>query len=302
MQLLFISRQLLLIFLSTVPVHHKSGANIISPAQSVIQCETLINKGITQTTNWKLGIALYSFHAVSFQKQLDLVLKTGIKNIEGYTFASAGPEFEDSTISQLSNPSLQKLKALVKSKGLRMTSMYIGAGPSLPEWKRQFEIAQIFGVKYVTTEPPRKLWNSIDSIAGVFKIKVAIHNHWQGMSQFWHPDSVLAAIKGHPNFGACPDLGHWPKSGIKPLDGLRKLKGHLIAIHLKDVAAYNNKKIEDVPIGTGVINFQNIFRELRNQHFKGYINIERDAEEKPDNLSSVIKEIVYYKQLIKALE
>jgi sugar phosphate isomerase/epimerase len=144
--------------------------------------------------------------------------------------------------------------------------------------------------------------NSIDSLAGVYGIKVAIHNHWKGMSKYWHTDSVIAALKGRPNFGVCLDVGHWPKSGINPVDGLKKLKGRIIALHLKDIAAYNDPTLKDVVVGTGVINFPEVFKELKRQNFTGYILIERDAEEQPSNLPSVIQEIKYYNEQVGKLK
>ena len=116
------------------------------------------------------------------------------------------------------------------------------------------------------------------------------------------PDSVLAAIEGHPNFGACADLGHWPKSGIDPVDGVKKLAGHIIAIHLKDIAEFNNTKIQDVPVGKGVVNFPGVFEELKRQGFKGNIYIEMDVEGKPSNLPAVVETAKYYKEQVDKLK
>ena len=85
------------------------------------------------------------------------------------------------------------------------------------------------------------------------------------MSAYWHPDSVLAALKNHPNFGICADLGHWPKSGINPVDGLKKIAGHIIAIHLKDISVYNNPKILDTPVVL-VLSIFRVFKELQGKN------------------------------------
>jgi sugar phosphate isomerase/epimerase len=100
----------------------------------------------------------------------------------------------------------------------------------------------------------------------------------------------------------CADLGHWPKSGIDPLDAVKKLSGHILVIHLKDIAAYNDPKLRDVPVGTGVVKFPEIFAELKKQNFKGYIYIERDAEDQPSNLPSVIRTVKYYNDEIGKLK
>ena len=73
------------------------------------------------------------------------------------------------------------------------------------------------------------------------------------------------------------------------------MAGHIIAIHLKDIAAFNNPKLQDVTIGTGVVNFPGVFAELKKQGFKGNIYIEKDVENKPSNLQSVKESIKYYK-------
>ena len=252
-------------------------------------------------SNWKFGIALWTFHPFNFPEALDKVDSAGLKYIEPNTFHNAGPEFKDSVIGQLSADGIAKLKSLIAKKGLKAESLYIVGDSTIASWKKQFDIAKEFGVKYVTTEPPLKMWDSIDSLAGAYNIKVAIHDHWKGFSHYWNPDTTLMALKGHPNFGVCADLGHWPKSGINPVDAVKKLSGHIFIVHLKDIAAYNNTKLVDVPVGTGIVDFPAVFRELKKQNFNGYIYIERDATDQPSNLPSVMQEIKYYKEQVSKL-
>jgi len=252
--------------------------------------------------DWKLGIALWTFHTVNFPESLAKVDSSGLKYIEPNTFHKAGPELRDSLILQLSPAGIDKIKAWIARKGLICASIYIVGDSTIASWKKQFDIAKQLGVKFVTTEPPLNMWNSIDSLAGAYGIKVAIHEHWRGVSHYWNPDTTLMALKTHPNFGVCADLGHWPKSGIDPLEAIKKLRGHIIAIHLKDIAAYDDPALRDVRVGSGVVKFPEIFAELKKQGFKGYIYIERDAEEQPSNLPSVMQEIKYYNEQIAKLK
>src|SRR6476469_8345987 len=231
---------------------------------------------------------------VNFPEALNKVDSAGLKYIEPNTFHKSGPELKDSLISQLSPAGINKIKALIAQKGLRCESIYIAGDTTLQSWVKQFDIAKQLGVQFVTAEPPLNMWDSIDSLAGAYGIKVAIHEHWKGFSHYWNPDTTLMALKGHSNFGVCADLGHWPKSGIDPLDAVKKLSGHIIVIHLKDIAAYNDPSLKDVPTGTGVVDFPAIFAELKKQGFNGPIYIERDAEDKPSNLPSVLQTVKYY--------
>lgn len=258
-------------------------------------------KEVNPSNDWKFGIALWTFHTVNFPESLAMTDSAGIKYIEPNNFTKAGPELNDSLIYQLSASGVAKLRSMIEDKGLVCKSIYIGAGADINAWKKQFELAKELGVEFVTAEPPLNMWDSIDSLAGSYGIKVAIHEHWRGMSHYWNPDTTLMALQNHPNFGVCADLGHWPKSGINPLDAIKKLRGHIIAIHLKDIAAYNDPKLLDVPVGTGVVDFPAIFRELKNQGFNGYIYIERDAVDQPSNLPSVINEVKYYTAQVSKL-
>ncbi|NNV54786.1 sugar phosphate isomerase/epimerase family protein [Limnovirga soli] len=280
----------------------KKIVNLLFLSALLMLTVTAFAPDVNPVKDWKFGVALWTFHTVNFPASLDKVDSAGIKYIEPNTFHSAGPEFNDSTIGQLCPASILKLKDMIAQKGLKVKSVYVVGGKTIESWKQQFEIAHLFGVDFVTTEPPLTMWDSIDSLADVYKLKVAIHEHWKGVSDYWNPDIVLAAIKGHPNFGVCADLGHWPKSGINPLDAVKKLSGHIIAVHLKDIAAYNDPKLRDVPVGTGVVDFPAIFAELKKQNFKGYIYIERDAEDLPSNLPSVLNTVTYYNKEVKKLQ
>ena len=264
--------------------------------------DSLAASSVDPAKDWKFGIALWTFHTVDFPQSLDKVDSAGLKYIEPNTFHKAGAELKDSIIGQLSPAGIDKLKSMIAQKGLTCESLYIVGDSTLKSWVKQFDIAKQLGVKFVTTEPPLNMWDQIDSLAGAYGMKVAIHEHWRGFSHYWNPDTTLMALKGHANFGVCADLGHWPKSGIDPLDAVKKLNGHIIAIHLKDIAAYNDPKLRDVPVGTGVVKFPEIFAELKKQNFEGHIYIERDAEDQPSNLPSVIQEIKYYNEQIGKLK
>jgi len=263
---------------------------------------TAVTSTVDPAKDWKFGVALWTFHTVNFPQSLDKVDSAGLIYIEPNTFHSAGPELKDSMIDQLSAAGIDKLKTLIAQKGLKVESLYVVGDTTMASWKKQFDIAKEFGVQYVTTEPPLNMWDSIDSLAGAYGIKVAIHEHWKGMSHYWNPDTTLMALKDHSNFYVCADLGHWPKSGINPLDAVKKLSGHIIGVHFKDIAAYDDPSLKDVVNGTGVVDFPANFAELKNQNFNGHIYIERDSIEAGGNLKSVIREKNYYDSVISKLQ
>lgn len=246
--------------------------------------------------NWNMGIALYSFNLFPFSVSLDKADSAGVKFVEGFSFHALKGEFKDTIMAELSTYGIIKMKRILDEKGIQMKSMYVGDAKDAEEWKRYFVMAKTLGMEFLVCEPSKAHWNILDSLGEIYNIKTAIHEHAKGSSMYWHPDSVLAAIKGHKNIGACADLGHWVRSGLDPVKCLNQLKGHIISIHLKDIATSNNLKGEDVIVGKGVINFPGVINELKAQNFKGMVYVE--CEHKMDNnVPDIIESIQYFNKL-----
>lgn len=235
------------------------------------------NQGPLKPLKWKTGVALYSFNRFAFPQTLEKADSAGAKYVEGFFFHKLGDDFNGHSIPGLSDNEIVKMKALLDKKGIKMRSLYAGGAKNAAEWKAFFEFSKKIGIEFLVCEPDKKDWDLLDSLAGIYKIKIAIHEHAKGSSAYWHPDSVLAAIKGHPNFGACADLGHWARSGLDPVKCLQTLKGHVISVHVKDLDTFDNVKANDVVVGTGVIKYPAVIAELKRQNFTGMAYIEREA-------------------------
>ena len=142
------------------------------------------------------------------------------------------------------------------------------------EWEKAFEFAKDMGIETFTAEPAIALIAPISKLCDKFKINVAIHNH-PDPTFYWNPDVVLNAIKGQSKrMGACADIGHWVRSGLDPVESLKKLKGRVMAMHMKDLNEKGNKKAHDVIWGQGQSNISGVVAELKRQKFKGMISAE----------------------------
>lgn len=229
--------------------------------------------------SWQTGIALYSFNRFSFPESLDMSKRAGVKYVEGFFFHQLGREFGDKGLADLNDDELRTLEGMLDERQLEMRSMYAG-GNTAEEWVRMYEVGQKLGLDFLVGEPEPEHWDLLDSLGKASGIKMAIHEHARGLSRFWHPDSVLVAIKGRESFKACADLGHWVRSGLDPVECLRKLEGHLLSIHAKDLDEFGNIEANDVKLSTGVIDYQAVVGELERQGFDGpvYIECEHDWE------------------------
>ena len=88
------------------------------------------------TSDWKFGVALWTFHDVNFPQALDNVKSAGIVYIEPNTFHDAGPEFKDSMVGMLSPAGIEKLKAMIDEKGLKAKSVYVVGDSTIGSWKK----------------------------------------------------------------------------------------------------------------------------------------------------------------------
>lgn len=251
------------------------------------------------TDGWKIGIQTWTFRMFTLAEALEKADSAGISSIEAYWGQPLGKGQADSFGIRMSASGRATLKELLKSKKISIVAMGVISPPSRDEWVKAFDLAKEFGLSYITSEPRKDLWDMIDSLAGKYQIKVAIHEHARP-NRYWHPDSVLAAIKGHPNLGCCADLGHWARSGLDPVDCLKKLEGHVIGVHLKDIVTFNDVKAADVPVGKGVIKYPEVFDELARQKFKGMLSIEQESNWY-HSLPEVINTIAFYKLHVERL-
>ena len=273
-------------------------AVIISSCAGNSSDKTEHNESNLQKAEWKTGVALYSFNRFSFVDALAKADSAGAKYVEGFSFHKLGKEFNNSSMAAISDAEIDRMKQMLEKKSIEMQSMYVGGAKDAEGWKYYFEMAKKLGMHYLVCEPEKEQWDMLDSLAGLYQIKIAIHEHAKGKSIYWHPDSVLAAIKGHSNFGACADLGHWVRSGLNPVDCLKKLEGHVIGVHIKDLDESNNINANDVTVGKGVIDFPAIITELKRQQFKGnaYVECEHNWE---NNLLDVAEAMKYFDSLSK---
>ena len=220
-----------------------------------------------------VGVALYSFNRFSLEEGLQKAKQSGVDYVEGFSFQQLGGKFGEKSLVALTDSEFADVRSLLQENNLHMVSMYAD-GKTIAEWQLLFEKGKQLGMKFLVGEPEPHFWDALDSLAGDYGMKLAIHQHAKGQSRFWHPDSVLAALEGHPHFAVCGDLGHWVRSGLDPVECLKQLEGHLVSIHAKDLDTFGNLDAADVKVGSGIIDYEAVFSTLRRQEFEGFIFVE----------------------------
>jgi sugar phosphate isomerase/epimerase len=249
--------------------------------------------------DWKIGVQMWTFHFVNFIKALDKCDSAGIKYIEAFPGQTLGGDLPGSFGTAMSDDTRAKVKQLLQSKGIHMYAMGVIVPRTIGEWVKYFDLAKYYGLSYITCEPLKNQWDAIDSLAGIYHINLAIHDHPKP-NVYWHPDSVLAAIKGHNHIGSCADIGHWARNGLDPVACLKELEGHIYGVHLKDIDTLGHTRAKDLVVGTGAINYPPVFQELKRQNFKGYFSIERE-DNWYNNVPDVVATVKFFNEQVSKL-
>jgi len=231
---------------------------------------------IGSTANFKLGVQMWTFRMFTVAEALDKVDSAKIKHIEAFWGQKLGGDMKGEFGIKMSADDKEKLKKLLQSKGINIVAMGVISPGTKEEWVKAFDLAKEFGLSYITTEPKKEHWDLIDSLGGAYGIKLAIHDHPKP-NAYQHPDSVLAAIEGRKNIGACADIGHWARNGLNPVDCLKKLEGHVYGGHLKDIVKFDDAKAADTVVSKGVIDIPSVLAELKRQSFSGMMSIEHES-------------------------
>ncbi len=146
--------------------------------------------------------------------------------------------------------------------------------------RKTFDFAKDMGIETLVAEPDKtptqtldQVFQDLDKLCGEYQINIAIHDHPKP-SHYWNPDILLAATKGlSKRIGACCDTGHWSRSGLNPVECLKKLEGRIISFHFKDLNQ-PGPGAHDVPWGTGVCDVKGMLTEVRRQGVRAVFSIE----------------------------
>lgn len=250
---------------------------------------------------WQLAVHSYTFQKFSIEDAIDKTSSLGIKHMSvsgGVNLMENGKLVRKDTVS-LSDETYQGILARMKQKGI--DPKFVNMGVVKPtaneaECRKLFAAAKKLGIDVLVTEPEThgkmeelpKVMDVVEKLAVEFNIKIAIHNHPGPQNFYWKPETVLAAIEGRSKLlGACADVGHWVRSGLDPVECLKKLEGRVICLHFKDLNE-KSPKAHDVPWGTGISNVKGMMKELKRQKFKGAFCVE--YEHHWDNSSPEIAE------------
>lgn len=233
-----------------------------------------------RVNGFAIGCQAYTFNRYSFFEAVDKTKETGCKLIEAYPGQRLSPD-DDTKFNHDASPEVwEKARKKLDSAGVKLVAYgVVGLGKDEAANRKVFDFAKKMGILVITSEPPADAIDGIAKLAKEYGIPVAIHNHPKrpddASYRHWDPDFVLECAAGHEGIiGACADTGHWMRSDVKPVQALRKLKGNIVSMHIKDLNKFGRGGEHDVPFGTGKVNMNAVLMALKRQKYNGIMSIE----------------------------
>ena len=232
--------------------------------------------GVARAQDMKLAVQAYTFRDRSFVETVETAKRLGLKYIEAYPGQRLGAGFEGTTdYKTITADTLKRLKAFIDASGVRVVAYGVTGANDAAQWRQLTDFATFLGIGVIQIEASadRAKFDLAEQAADASGVKVAIHNHRQPEGL---PDAVLKILEGRgKNIGAGCDIGHWMCANTRPLDGVRRLKGKFVALHLVDVEGIaDDAKLRPVPYGSGKGELKAVLDELKAQGFKGYLTLE----------------------------
>ncbi len=250
-------------------------------AQPARAAEVQLSTPCMEKLGWQLSVQLYTYRRFPLFEAMEKVAALGIRHIEPLTGLQVDAKRPGLLANEDLPPEVRKeLKTRLADRGMLLSTIFANFTGKQDQAKRLFDFCKEMGTGIIVAEPPADTLDLIEKLCDEYRINVAFHNHARGQSPYWKPELVLAACRNRsPRMGGCSDAGQWARSGLDPVESLRKMKGRIISFHLKDIAKRNDPDSRNTVFGEGEGEFARVLKELKRLGYRGItaIDFEHDT-------------------------
>lgn len=267
---------------------HLIAFGLFLPLLPVQDQKPVRDDAAAEKLGWRLGVQAWTFRDRTAFEAIDTAAKLGLRYIELYPGQALAPGQEDVKVGvDLTAQEREALRKKLASANVKAVSFgVVGFDEDEAAARRIFEFAKEMGLENVSCEPTPEACGMVEKLCEEYGINAAFHDHPKP-SRYWDPEIVLAAVKDRSKrMGACADTGHWKRSGLVPVECLKKLEGRIVELHFKDIADGVDK-----PWGTGDGDARGMLAELSRQGFRGLVCVEYEdgaGAELEDNVARCI--------------
>lgn len=228
---------------------------------------------------WRLAVMSYTFNRFTLFEAIEKTKQAGTDCIETFSWQKISGDHGELKFEPTLTADVRKaVKQKLADAGVKLVGYYFHELKDEATARPVFAFCQDMGIEYIVSEPDAKNLPMLDKLAQEFKVKVAVHNHPKDPNKpeytYWNPENVMKAVDGCSSWiGCCADNGHWARSGLDPVECIRKYNGRLISLHFKDVDKMG-ADAHDVPYGTGVVDMKAMLGAIQKMKFSGVFAIE----------------------------
>ena len=232
--------------------------------------------------SWQLLCQASTFRELTVVETLDVLHTNGFHHIELSLGQSLSPDHKDIKIGPDMAPShLEILNAKLREVHLDIVSYGVAEfGRSEVDARKVFEFARGLKAKNIIGTPSVDSLAMLDKLATEYQINFAILNQ-PGLPPYADANALLQAVQERsPRIGVCVDVAEWRRANEDPLDCVRRLKGRIFEVYLKDSSG---------PQETAAV--ADVLNELAQQKFKGAFCVQSARGSGPElikNLAVVV--------------
>lgn len=230
-----------------------------------------------------MGIQSFSLRHYTLEAALDIVRALGLSRVELIPETKLGPiAFGDHLPVSQDGAAIDAGLAACAARGVSIAAHGVNGMSDAAEAKRLFAFAERARIPLLTIMPSVEVLGELDALCAAHPgVKLAIHNH--GPHLAWETTAEIggAIAKRHPNLGVCVDTGHFIRSGIDPVEAIRRFGARVHGVHLKDFVS-EGALADGCILGAGLLKLEAVFGALREIEFSGALSLE--YEENPENV------------------
>lgn len=232
-----------------------------------------------QATSFIPCVQAWTFNSFTTEQAIEMAAQAGSKAIELFPGQTLSEQTKDVKVGpDMSAENTALLKGFLDKSGVRAVAFGVtGISKDPNEARKLFTWAKGLGILVINTESAEAI-DTIEQMVKEFDLKVGFHDHPKQPNnpnyRMWDPNYVYDLVKNRDKrIGANADTGHWVRSGIKPVDALKILKGRVVSSHLKDLNVFEPGG-HDVPYGMGVSDVRGILEAYQKMGMTGPVSVE----------------------------
>lgn len=245
---------------------------------------------------FKLALQAWTAHHTNLWETIDIAQTVGLKYIELYPGQKIGGGMDGGFDHNSPADVRAKVLARLTEAGIKPIAYgVVGLDKDEAKSRKVFEFAKAMGIQVLNSEPNADAFDTIEKLVKEFDIKVGLHDHPKP-SKYWSPESVLAVVSSRDErIAACADTGHWPRSGMDPVEAINQLGKRIVSSHLKETDKIG-QGARDIVYGTSAASksVKDQLAAFKAQGFRGPLSLEYEAGKKGQELLDHLKIMVKY--------